>query len=58
MMSSTHHVGIIRVEAHLLKRVEPRHEPKAHRPIELRKRIVRILTRLHRRELLWCTSLR
>lgn len=54
MKGRTHHIRIIRVEPKLRKRIQPSHEPKTHRSIQLCKWVVGILPRLHRRQLLRC----
>ena len=46
----THHIRVVRVDPHVRERVEARHEPESHRPIELREWVVRVLAGLHRRE--------
>ena len=50
---STHHIRVIRIQPHVTKRIQPRHRAETHVAVQLRKRIVWVLPRLHRWQGLW-----
>lgn len=49
----THHIWIIRIHTHIREWVQSGHGSIPQMTVQLRQRVVHVLPRLHRRQLLW-----